>query len=49
MMNLVRELRGRQSAAGIQMKGADANGYIWRFIQLCNYALHGYYTCISYH
>ena len=48
-MNLNRELRGVKPTARIQKKGVGANGYIWRFIQLCNYALHCYYTCISYH
>ena len=33
------------SATGIHMKGAGANGYIQRFIHVCNYALRSCNGC----
>ena len=37
------------SAAGRKRKGAGANGYIWRIIRICNYALCINNTCYKFY
>lgn len=42
---LTRGTEGAMRSYRILMKGAGANGYICRFIHVCNYALRCYYSC----
>lgn len=42
---LTRGTEGAMRSYRILMKGAGANGYISRFIHVCNYALRCYYSC----